>query len=102
MIGWIHNLRRQRQKNQNSDDRVEPLKVDVHPTKTGPEELELDGRSEPLKVSVRSKMLDDPNESGSPKVPVGRTGDEREPASTKLKLMIQAMQEKLERMERRE
>ena len=67
-----------------SDDRVEPLKVDVHPTKTGPEELELDGRSEPLKVEVQSNMLDEPNESISPKMPVGETGDEREPAPTKL------------------
>ena len=67
--------------------------MDVHFTKTGPEELELDGRSEPLTVEVRSKMLDEPSKLGSPKMPVGGTGDEREPAATKLELMIQAMQE---------
>ena len=45
--------------------------MDVQLTNTGLEELELDGRSEPLKVEVRSKMLDEPNESRSPKMPVG-------------------------------
>ena len=85
-----------------SDDRVEPQEVDVHPTKIDLEDLELDGRSELLKVEVRSKMLGEPNESRSPKMPVGGTGDEREPAATKLELMMQAMQAKLEMMERRE
>ena len=32
------------------DDQLGPHKVNVHPTNTGPEELELDGRSEHLKV----------------------------------------------------
>ena len=85
-----------------SDNRVEPLNVDVHLTETGPEEQELDGRSEPLKVEVRSKMLDEPSKLRSPNIPVGGTGDERKPAQTKLELMMQAMQEKLEMMERRE
>ena len=76
--------------------------MDVYPTETGPEELELDGRSEPLKVEVWSKMLDEPNESRSPKMPAGGTGYEREPAAMKLELMMQAMQEKLEMMGRRE
>ena len=85
-----------------SDYRVEPLNVDVHLTETRPEEMELDGRSEPQKVEVRSKMLDEPSKSGSPKMPVGGMGDEREPAATKLELMMQAMHKKLDMMERRE
>ena len=63
--------------------------MDVHPTKTGPGKLELDGRSEPLNVDIRSKMLDEPKESRIPKMHVGGKGYEREP--TKLKLMMQAM-----------
>ena len=34
------------------DDRLEAHKVDIQPTKAGPQELELAGRSELLKVDV--------------------------------------------------